>query len=138
MKTVILFSQEEPNPKTRIPKKTYPTIRSKCNKLQQTVTCCLKRHSRNNAQRHVIRENYSVWLEESELVMRLPGIGGEKTLVCMYIYIYILRSIREESTRRRRFLTPWPIVARVYAVQSRIVRRQSGWISGSSSVGEGR
>lgn len=21
--------------------------------------------------------------------MRLPGIGGEKTLVCMYIYIYI-------------------------------------------------
>lgn len=33
MKTVILFSQEEPNPKTRIPKKTYPTIRSKCNKL---------------------------------------------------------------------------------------------------------
>lgn len=65
------------------------------------------------------RENYSVWLEESELVTRLPEMGGEKTLV----YIYILRSIREESTRRRRFLTPWPIVARVYAVENRIVRR---------------
>lgn len=32
------------------------------------------------------RENYSVWLEESELVMRLPEMGGEKTLVYIYIY----------------------------------------------------